>query len=68
MSNYNKLLGSGIGGGIGMVLAVIFVALFNYFEVQVTNDTRLAIEQLSLAIGTLIGGSLGTYIAPKNTE
>lgn len=68
MSNYNKLMGSSIGGFIGMVLGILFIAAFNYFQIEVTQDTSEAVNQLALAIGTLLGAGLGTYAAPPNVK
>lgn len=67
MSNYNKLFGSSIGGFIGMVLGLLFIAAFNYFQIPVTPDTADTVNQLALAIGTLLGAAVGTYQAPPNT-
>ena len=66
MTKYNKAVGSGLGGIIGFILSLAFVATFNAFEVTVTPDTQASLNQLALAIGTGLGGLIGTYAAPKN--
>ena len=56
MSNYSKLIGSLIGGVVGMLAA---------FGIDLSGVMTAEVQS---AIATVLGSLIGTFIAPKNVE
>lgn len=68
MSRYNKAVGSGLGGLIGLFLGIVIVAGLNYAKVEITPDIHAQVDSNVVILTSIIMSVVGTYLAPKNSE